>query len=100
MVIIRLKRTGAHKQPNYRLVAADSRCRRDGRFIEELGYYNPLTKPHKLEVKTENFLRWLRNGAQMSDTVRTLVKPLGILKAFHEEKVAATKAKKEASAKK
>ena len=97
-VIIRLKRIGAHKTPNYRLVAADSRCRRDGKFIEELGFYNPLTKPHQLVVDKDNFVKWLKNGAQMSDTVRTLVQPLGILKAFHEEKVAIAKAKKEAKA--
>ena len=91
-VVIRLKRMGSHKRPFYRMVAADSRCRRDGRFIEELGFYNPLTVPHKLEVKKDNLMKWLRDGAQLSDTVKGLVKPLGILKEFHEEKV--EKAKK------
>ena len=94
MVILRLKRTGAHKNPSYRIVATDSRNRRDGKFIEELGFYNPLTKPHTINVDQDNFMKWLRNGAQMSDTIKTLVRPLGILKAFHEEKVKATHERK------
>jgi len=95
MVVIRLKRMGSHKSPFYRLVAADSRNRRDGRFIEELGYYNPLTVPHKLEINKESLLKWMQNGAQLSDTVKGLVKPLGILKEFHSENVEKSKKRKE-----
>ena len=83
-VRIRLKRMGAHKAPFYRLVVSDSRSPRDGRFIEEIGTYNPLTQPAAVSINEESALKWLQNGAQASDTVRSLFKQAGILKKFHE----------------
>ncbi|MEA5017772.1 MAG: 30S ribosomal protein S16 [Erysipelotrichaceae bacterium] len=85
-VKIRLKRMGAKKAPFYRIVAADSRYPRDGRFIENIGYYNPTVSPAEVKVDAELALKWLRNGAQPSDTVKGLLSTQGILKQFHEEK--------------
>ncbi|MEI7667921.1 MAG: 30S ribosomal protein S16 [Erysipelotrichaceae bacterium] len=85
-VKLRLKRMGAKKDPFYRIVAADSRFPRDGRFIEALGYYNPTTEPAELKVNEELALKWLRTGAQPSDTVRNLLSSVGIMKKLHEEK--------------
>ena len=79
MVKIRLKRMGMKKAPFYRLVVTDSRNARDGRFIEELGYYNPLTEPVDLKVDGERAKYWLGNGAQPTDTVRGLLKKGGVL---------------------
>ncbi len=79
-VKIRLKRMGAKKSPFYRIVVADSRSPRDGRFIEEIGYYNPLTDPATLKINEEKALQWLQNGAQPSDTVRALLDKAGIKK--------------------
>jgi small subunit ribosomal protein S16 len=87
-VKLRLKRMGAKKDPYYRIVAADSRYPRDGRFIESIGTYNPSTKPAEVKVNEEAALRWLSNGAQPSDTVRDLLSSTGILKRFHESKKA------------
>ena len=78
-VKIRLRRMGAKKQPFYRIVVADSRYPRDGRFIEEIGYYNPLTEPADVKVDAEKVEKWLKNGAQPTDTVRTLLKNAGVL---------------------
>lgn len=78
-VKIRLKRMGAKKSPFYRLVAADSRAPRDGRFIEELGYYNPTTDPSTVKLNAEKIKKWLGNGAQPTDTVRTLLKKENLL---------------------
>ncbi|SEN14278.1 30S ribosomal protein S16 [Lihuaxuella thermophila] len=78
-VKIRLKRMGAKKAPFYRLVVADARAPRDGRFIEEIGYYNPLTEPAQVKIDKEKALKWLNNGAQPSDTVRSLFRREGIL---------------------
>lgn len=78
-VKIRLKRMGAKKKPFYRIVVADSRSPRDGRFIEEIGYYNPLTEPVQLKIEEEKAKKWLSNGAQPSDTVRVLFKKNGIM---------------------
>ncbi|MDQ0191533.1 30S ribosomal protein S16 [Alicyclobacillus cycloheptanicus] len=86
-VKIRLKRMGAKKSPFYRVVVADSRSPRDGRFIEEIGTYNPLTDPAKININEEKALRWLQTGAQPSDTVRHLFHEAGILKKFHEAKL-------------
>jgi len=77
-VKIRLKRMGAKKAPFYRLVVADSRTPRDGRFIEEIGYYNPISKPAQVQINSEKAIEWLKRGAQPSDTVRTLFKKNGI----------------------
>jgi small subunit ribosomal protein S16 len=77
---------GAKKDPFYRIVAADSRFPRDGRFIENLGYYNPTTKPAEIKIDAELALKWLRTGAQPSDTVRNLFSQAGIMKTFHDER--------------
>ena len=79
MVKIRLKRMGAKKNPFYRVVVADSRSPRDGRFIEEIGTYNPLTEPSEIKIDSEKALRWLKNGAQPTDTVRYLLKTAGVI---------------------
>lgn len=85
-VKLRLKRMGAKKDPFYRIVAADSRFPRDGRFIEAIGYYNPTSTPAEVKIDVEAALKWLGNGAQPSDTVRNLLSNAGIMKRFHEEK--------------
>lgn len=79
MVKIRLKRMGAHKKPFYRVVVADSRSPRDGKFIEEIGYYNPLTDPADIKIDDERAKKWLEDGAQPTDTVRGLFKKTGII---------------------
>lgn len=86
MVKLRLKRMGAKKQPSYRIVAADSRAPRDGRFIEILGFYNPRTNPVEVKLNEEKILEWLNNGAQPSDTVKNILSKEGIMKKFHEAK--------------
>ncbi len=78
-VKIRLRRLGAKKAPSYRIVVADSRYPRDGRFIEEIGSYNPLTDPATVEVDAEKALSWIKNGAQPTDTVKSILKKQGIL---------------------
>lgn len=75
---IRLKRMGAKKSPFYRVVVADSRYPRDGRFIETLGYYNPLTNPAEIKIDEEKARKWMEEGAQISDTVKNLFKKAGI----------------------
>ena len=85
-VKIRLKRMGAKKAPFYRIVVADSRSPRDGRFIEKLGYYNPLTSPAEIVVDEEITLKWLNNGAIPTDTVRNLLSKTGVMKKFHDSK--------------
>ncbi len=77
-VKIRLRRTGAKKAPSYRVVVADSRYPRDGRFIEEIGYYNPLTDPATIKIDTEKAKNWIANGAQPTDTVKELLKKAGL----------------------
>lgn len=79
-VRIRLKRMGAKKRPFYRIVVADSRFPRDGRFIEEIGYYNPTTKPVTFEVNQEKAQQWLSRGARPSDTVKVLFDKAGLTK--------------------
>ena len=86
-VKLRLIRMGAKKAPFYRIVAADSRSPRDGRFIELLGTYNPCTNPAKVTIKEEEVLKWLNNGAQPSDTVRNLLSDQGIMKKFADSKL-------------
>lgn len=78
-VRIRLKRIGAKKAPFYRVVVADSRSPRDGRFIEEIGYYNPTTDPSEIKIDAEKAQKWLKTGAQPSDTVKNLFKKAGIM---------------------
>ena len=78
-VKIRLRRMGAKKNPFYRIVVADSRSPRDGRCIEEIGTYNPLTTPSTVEVDVEKAQQWIKNGAQPTDTVKALLKKAGAL---------------------
>ena len=86
MVKIRLKRMGAKKAPFYRIVVADSRSPRDGKFIELIGTYNQLTNPAEIKVDEELTLKWLNNGAVPTDTVRSILSKAGIMKKFHEQK--------------
>lgn len=79
MVKIRLRRMGAKKAPFYRIVVADSRYPRDGRFIEEIGTYNPLVEPAEVKIDAEKAQQWIKNGAQPTDTVKALFKRNGIL---------------------
>ena len=78
-VKIRLRRMGAKKAPFYRIVVADSRFPRDGRFIEEIGTYNPLTEPSEVKSDAEKAAQWIKNGAQPTDTVKSLFKKNGIM---------------------
>lgn len=77
-VKIRLRRMGAKKAPFYRVVVADSRSPRDGRFIEEIGYYNPTTEPTTIKIDEEKAVKWVKNGAQPSDIVKRLFNRTGI----------------------
>ncbi|MBE6937481.1 MAG: 30S ribosomal protein S16 [Ruminococcaceae bacterium] len=79
MVKIRLRRMGAKKAPFYRIVVADSKFPRDGRFIEEIGTYNPLKNPSEVTIDADKVKEWIRNGAQPTDTVKSLLKKEGIL---------------------
>ncbi|MBD3109470.1 30S ribosomal protein S16 [Bacillus sp. AGMB 02131] len=85
-VKIRLKRMGAKKSPFYRIVVADSRSPRDGRYIEVVGTYNPVAQPAKVEINEELALKWLQDGAKPSDTVRNLLSAQGIMEKFHNAK--------------
>ncbi|MCT6892733.1 MAG: 30S ribosomal protein S16 [Bombilactobacillus mellifer] len=85
-VKIRMTRIGAKRKPFYRIVVADSRMPRDGRYIEQLGYYDPLAKPKKLKLDEEKALDWLNKGAQPSDTVKSFLSNLGIMKKYHDQK--------------
>ncbi|MBO4501770.1 MAG: 30S ribosomal protein S16 [Clostridia bacterium] len=78
-VKIRLRRMGAKKAPFYRIVVADSRYPRDGRFIEEIGYYNPMTNPADIKLDAEKAKQWISNGAQPTDTVKAILKNNGVL---------------------
>ena len=93
-VKLRLRRMGKKKQPIYKLVAADSRSPRDGKFLEAVGFYNPLTNPHTLDLKEDRILYWLNVGAQPSSTVKSLLRQKGITlkkelmsKGLDEEKI-------------
>ncbi|CDF20577.1 30S ribosomal protein S16 [Clostridium sp. CAG:609] len=85
-VKLRLKRMGGKQKPFYRIVAADSRFPRDGRFIETVGTYNPIAKPAEVKIDKELAIKWLSNGAQPTDTVKALFKKEGILKEFADAK--------------
>ena len=78
-VKIRLRRIGAKKAPFYRVVVADSRYPRDGRFIEEIGYYDPTKEPAQVQIDAEKAQQWIKNGAQPTDTVKALLKQNGVL---------------------
>jgi len=88
-VKIRLRRMGAKKRPFYRLVVADSRAPRDGRFIETLGYYNPCVEPNELKIDNERAAHWLKCGAQPSDTAQALLKKQGVYEQIAASKSAA-----------
>ncbi len=88
-VKIRLKRTGMKKAPSYRVVIADARSPRDGRIIENIGWYNPRVEPSAININEEKALRWLKNGAQPTESVASLLKRVGILDRFTQEKAAA-----------
>ncbi len=79
-VKIRLKRLGAKRAPFYRVVVADSRYPRDGRFIEEIGTYNPMTNPNTIDIDADLAKKWLANGAQPTDTVKVLLKKIDVIK--------------------
>ncbi|ADY56593.1 SSU ribosomal protein S16P [Syntrophobotulus glycolicus DSM 8271] len=83
---IRLRRMGAKKNPFYRVVVCDSASRRDGRPIEEIGYYDPTKNPHDVKVDEIKAMKWLQEGAQPSDTVKSLFKKVGIMEKFHQSK--------------
>ncbi len=79
MVKMRLRRMGAKKQPFYRVIVADERSPRNGRFIEEIGYYNPLTEPSVIKIDADKAKEWIKNGAQPTETVKVLLKKAGIV---------------------
>ena len=79
MVKMRLRRMGATKQPFYRVIVADERSPRNGRFIEEIGYYNPLTEPSVIKIDADKAKEWIKNGAQPTETVKVLLKKAGIV---------------------
>ncbi|HOO11648.1 MAG TPA: 30S ribosomal protein S16 [Bacillota bacterium] len=83
-VKIRLRRMGAKKRPFYRIVVADSRAPRDGRFIEEIGYYNPISQPREIKIDHEKAAQWLKRGAKPSDTVKALLKSEGVYQNLEE----------------
>ncbi len=85
-VKLRLKRMGAKKAPFYRIVAADSRSPRDGRFIEVVGTYNPLTTPAEIKINEELVMKWLKSGATPTDTVRNILSKNGTMTKFSNEK--------------
>ena len=86
MVKLRLKRLGSKKAPTYRIVAAYSRSPRDGRIIDTVGLYNPTTNPVTVRLDEEKALKWLKDGAQPTDTVRDILSKQGIMKKYHESK--------------
>ena len=86
-VKLRLKRMGAKKKPYYRIVAADSRSKRDGRFIETVGTYDPTKNPAEIKVDDTLAIKWLKNGAEPTDTVRSILSKQGVLKKYHEERM-------------
>lgn len=88
MIKIRLRRMGAKKRPFYRVVVADSRSPRDGRFLDEIGYYDPTKNPAVIKIDEAKAVRWMSNGAQPTDTARSLLRKSGILKKIHEDKIA------------
>ena len=96
MLRMRLTRVGAKKRPSYRVVVADSQAPRDGRHVEILGFYDPMTTPSTVRIDAERAVRWLQNGAQPSERVRILLRHAGVLKAHEEARLAAKQARKAA----
>ena len=98
MVKLRLKRMGAIDKPFYRIIAIDSRKKRDGKYLEALGYYDPKTDPFTLKVDVDKSIKWLKVGAQPTDTVRSLFRRAGIMEKWHNlklEKISEKKASEE-----
>ena len=91
-VKIRLKRVGKKKAPSYRVVVADARSPRDGRIIESIGWYNPLVEPSAIHIDEEKALGWLKNGAQPTDSVTSLLKRAGVMDRFQQSKQTAAPA--------
>ncbi|KGG80778.1 MULTISPECIES: 30S ribosomal protein S16 [Caloranaerobacter] len=85
-VKIRLTRMGSKKKPFYRIVVADSRAPRDGKYIEQVGYYNPVSNPKEIKIDAEKAIKWLKNGAKPTDTVNDLFKKNGIYEKLEEIK--------------
>jgi small subunit ribosomal protein S16 len=94
---MRLTRVGAKKRPSYRVVVADSQAPRDGRHVEILGFYDPMTTPSTVRIDTERAVRWLQNGAQPTERVCILLRHAGVLKAHEEARLAAKRARKAAA---
>jgi small subunit ribosomal protein S16 len=92
-VKIRLKRMGKKKAPSYRVVVADARSPRDGRIIENIGWYNPLVEPSAIHINEEKAISWLKNGAQPTESVTSLLKRTGILDRFEQAKASAKASK-------
>ncbi len=84
MVKLRLRRMGSRNAPFYRIVAVDSRLKRDGKYLDNIGHYDPKTEPFTLKIDTEKAIKWLSVGAQPSETVRSFFKKAGILQKWHE----------------
>ena len=98
MLRMRLTRMGSKKRPAYRVIVADSRAPRDGRHVDIVGQYNPMTSPATINIDVERAVKWLRNGAQPSDRVRILLRHSGVLKAHEEARLADKRERKEADA--
>ncbi|HEY8552039.1 MAG TPA: 30S ribosomal protein S16 [Thermaerobacter sp.] len=86
---MRLRRMGAKNNPFYRVVVADARSPRDGRFVDEIGYYNPTTDPATIKIDEEKAIEWLRKGAQPTDIVRVLLKRTGVLEKWQKQRAGA-----------
>ena len=83
MVKLRLRRMGSKDRPFYRIVAVDSRLKRDGKYLESVGYYDPKTEPFTLKIDSDRAMHWLQVGAQPTETVRSLLRKAGVLELFH-----------------
>lgn len=94
MLRMRLTRVGAKKRPSYRVVVADSRAPRDGRHVDIVGFYDPMTKPSTINIDTERAVKWLQHGAQPTDRVRILLRHAGVLKAHDDARMEAKRARK------
>ena len=86
-VKIRLTRMGSKKRPSFRVVATDSRSPRDGKYLELIGFYNPLVNPAEVKINEEIAIKWLKNGAIPTDTAKDLLSKAGVMKKFHEERM-------------
>mgnify|MGYP002764627057 FL=1 len=92
-VKLRLKRMGKKQAPFYRVVVADSRSPRDGKAIDEVGYYDPTKNPVEIKINAEKAIDWLKKGAQPTDTVRSILSNQGVMKKYHEEKMVSKEGK-------